>query len=341
MQTIPYIDLRSEGASLLTDHAERGRILLKASTHSFGLLSRIVGFVFLPVGDVLSHRWLRATKNPYLPELEEAARVLKVRGVYALNCIYEWGCTSGVYATENAPMLARVLDWPFPELGAQLVVAHQRGAAGEFFNATWPAVSGVFQAVAPGRFAASLNQAPMRRHPTGILLDWLRNRVRQQRSRALPPAHLLRKVFEEARTYEEARAMLCDTPICLPVIFTLSGIEPGQGCVIERLEESAFVREMHTGAVGSHVSAANHFTSHLNGAGWGWLPRADTSYGRACAAETTRPKDLRDLSWFVAPIANKLSRLVMQADAATGRFTLMGTHGIEPVTEVFHGGESL
>ena len=74
-----------------------------------------------------------------------------MRGVYALNLCYEWGCTSGAYAQEDSISLLRVLDWPFPALGKHMVVAHQSGAAGDFYHVTWPGIAGVFNAMAPGR----------------------------------------------------------------------------------------------------------------------------------------------------------------------------------------------
>jgi hypothetical protein len=65
----------------------------------------------------------------------------------------------------------RLLDWGFPKLGENLVVAHQSGPAGDFHNITWPGIAGIYQAVARGRFAAAINQAPMRRHGPGLATD--------------------------------------------------------------------------------------------------------------------------------------------------------------------------
>ena len=42
------------------------------------------------------------------------------------------------------------------------------------------------------------------------------------------------------------------SPLALPVIFALSGLEPDEGCIIERLETRAFVREIP-------AAAANHW----------------------------------------------------------------------------------
>jgi hypothetical protein len=42
----------------------------------------------------------------------------------------------------------------------------------------------------------------------------------------LPPAHLLRQVFEEAQSYAEAVERLCQTPVAVPVIYILAGVDP-------------------------------------------------------------------------------------------------------------------
>src|SRR5262249_42763485 len=149
-------------------------------------------------------------------------------GVIALNMCYEWGCTSGAFQVDDgAPWLARILDWPFPALGENTVVAHQKGPGGEFYNVTWPGVSGMFNGIAPGRVAAALNQAPMRRHRTGIFIDWARNRFFFNKQTALPPSHLLRHVFETAKDYAEAKKMLSETPLSIPVLYVLTGVKQG------------------------------------------------------------------------------------------------------------------
>jgi hypothetical protein len=59
-------------------------------------------------------------------------------------------------------------------------VAHRYGPAGEFFDVTWPGAVGTLTAVAPGRFAAAINQAPLfRRSQAEILrtVDYTRNLV--------------------------------------------------------------------------------------------------------------------------------------------------------------------
>ena len=70
------------------------------------------------------------THNPYLAEIDAMAEILGISGTHALNLSYEWGCTSGAFATGDSVTLLRLLDWPFPELGKHVMVIHQDGTAG-------------------------------------------------------------------------------------------------------------------------------------------------------------------------------------------------------------------
>lgn len=330
MERIPLIDLRGQTpVALLEAYPERARALVAAATNSFGAASRAASVLALPLGDRISRRWLAKTANPYTGEIDAIARRLGRSGAHVLNVCFEWGCTSGVWDTGESALLRRVLDWPFPRLGELVVVARQDGPAGEFLNITWPGANGSFHGLAPGRFAAAINQAPMRRHGMGYGGDWFANRVRAGRETGWPAAHLLRHVFETARDYAKARQMLCETPLAVPAIFILSGIAKGEGCVIERTEDALAVREMETG----RVCTANHFETDV--ARGRWQARPIDSAGRAACARALESTGADDLSWFVPPIANVNSRLVFNADAASGALTLMGTHGTRAVTETF------
>ena len=335
MTVIPSIDIRSGSlVDLAREHGEAAKALIAASRRTLGPLSEPIGHFALPAGDRVSRDWLAKTGNPYLPEIDAIAHHLNTPGVYALNICFEWGCTSAVYGLDGGPMLTRVLDWVFPHLGEAIVVARQRGPAGEFHNVTWPGMTGMFHGLATGRFAASLNQAPMRRHRLTYAGDWLRNRRLVFRANALPPEHLLRQTFEQARDYEDAKRRLCHTPVAIPVIYTLAGIREGEGCAIERTEEDFAIREMD----GDRVCAANQFDTILNVRG-GWRPRPIDSAGRAHRARAVPLASIDDrFGWFQPPVANSHSRVVLTADAAHGALRVMGTNGLQPVTETFRLG---
>ena len=298
----------------------------------FGPAAGLARTIALPVADRISRDWLARTNDPYVGEIHALAARLGIPGVYALNVVFEWGCTSGAFETESGIELRRVLDWGFPKLGENLIVARQSGSAGDFHNITWPGIVGVYQAVARGRFAAAINQAPMRRHGLGIGTDWLRNRFGVHRKGGMPPAFLLRQAFETARDFASAKEIMLKTPIAVPVIYTLVGTKPGEGCVIERVENDFALREI----AGDRVCAANHFLSHLNGYGKGWLPRSNDSGERARVADALPMHEIEtDFAWFAPPIANPKSRLALNANAATGVFALIGLAGTQRVTETF------
>ena len=187
---------------------------------------------------------------------------------------------------------------------------------------TWPGYSGVLQVMAPGRFSASLNQAPMR-NPTGFYyLDWAANRRRVWQMPHPTPAHLLRRVAEEAGDFSEARRMLCDEAISTPAIFTLAGISPDETAVIERTEVSARVRE-------ERAVAANHW----DGGGWPGQSRGEASLERAEIMRQTEAHLDPEFPWLTPPVLNENTRLVMVADAKAGHLIARGYEAAGPATE--------
>ncbi|MBV9420023.1 MAG: hypothetical protein JO348_09640 [Alphaproteobacteria bacterium] len=334
LPVIPFADIRGGSSlDLLKRFPDTARALARSAVSTFGFVSRAAGAVALPLGDRASRRWLEETDNTYRKEIDALAHYLGIRGVYFLNICFEWGCTSGVWRDASGPTMHRVLDWPFPHLGTFMVVAQQSGPAGDFYNMTWPGLAGSFQGLAPGRFAAAVNQAPMRMHRRGYAGDWIKNRRVWRGGKGMPAAHLLREVFETAPDYATARVRLSETRLAVPAIFILSGPRDGEGCIIERSEEEAATRPL---ADSASVCVANHFESRLAQHGHGWRPRPIDSHGRAAAARNLGERELaEEFGWFRPPIANAHSRLAFNANAATGHLALIGTDGAIPATQVF------
>lgn len=333
---IPLVDIRGGTAlDLLKLYPDTARSLVRAALNTHGFVSRAAGTLALPFGDRASRSWLHRAENPYLVEIDALAAVLGIRGVHFLNLCFEWGCTGGVWRSEGGPVMRRVLDWPFPDLGTHMVVAHQSGHAGDFYNITWPGLAGSFQGMAPGRFAVAINQAPMRKRGRGYAGDWLANRIRARAETGMPPAHLLRLVLESAADYAAAKRMLSERRLAVPVIFLLSGVRDGEGAIVERTETEAAVRPLD----GASVCVANHFETPIDRQGEGWRARPLDSLGRAAAARaSTLDGTDEDFAWFVPPIANVNSRLAFSANAATSALALIGTAGAEPTTRVFRLG---
>jgi hypothetical protein len=273
--------------------------------------------------DKVSRRWLAKWGNAHLGEIDAIAARLARPGAYFLSVSYEWACTCRVAPApgHRSARLVRVLDWRTPGLGRHCLAARVKAPAGRFVTLTWPGYTGVLTAMAPGRFAAALNQAPMRKAIGFYVLDWAVSRKRVWSMPHPTPAHLLRSVFETARTFAEARERLTGEPISTPAIFSLAGIRADETVVIERTETEARVH------AGPNV-AANHWQAP----GWRGRSRGMQSGERACMMHCIMPSLEPDFSWLAPPVLNPTTRIVMVADAAEGRLVAQGYENMKPAT---------
>ncbi len=164
---IPVVDIRVGGS---LQQAQEGAACARALRDDCLTFFPSATALALPTLDRLARRWLSRSRSPYVREIEGIAALLGFSGVWFLNGSYQWGCTAMARDEEGEPWLARTLDWPFPGLGRHVEIAHKWGATGDFYNVTWPGYVGTLTAMAPGRFAASINQAPLRRaHPASLV----------------------------------------------------------------------------------------------------------------------------------------------------------------------------
>lgn len=319
LPAIPVIETgRDFPLQTLMQHKARAHALLDVASGRYPARA-------LMALDTVSRAWLKRWNNPHLAEIDTIASVLDRPGAYFFSVNYEWGCTCRVAPSpdRSSARLVRVLDWMTPGLGRNLVAARVTGApAGPFVLLTWPGYTGVLQVMAPGRFSASLNQAPMRKAVGLFYVDWAANRRRVWAMPHPTPGHLLRTVSEEAQTFAQARQMLIERPISTPAIFSLAGIDPGETTVIERTEHDAKVRD------GAHV-AANHWEA----AGWYGHPRGQDSPGRARMMSGIAPDLDPRFPWLKSPILNDHTRLVMVADARLGQLVAQGYEKTGPATE--------
>ncbi|PKU25064.1 carcinine hydrolase/isopenicillin-N N-acyltransferase family protein [Telmatospirillum siberiense] len=316
MPEIPVIDIGTGGASALAKSCpEQVTELRLAMRRRFGALG-------LRLGDVATRSWLRRSENPFLAEFESLAELWNGAGVYILNAMSDFSSTSAAVTDHQGYFrLVRVVDWRVEGAGRNLVLARQRGAAGAFLALTWPGMVGVISAMAKGRFAAALNQPPQAIHRLGKRGDWLINRVELSRHGGLPADHLLRQVFETAPDFVTARQMLCDTPLAASAIFTLVGVKPGEGCVIERTRTEAAVRP-------GPAAAANH---------WCQMPLAGHAIGKDSAGRQRAMERLLNypparLTWLAPPVLNKDTRVAMVADPLAGTLVAQGWDRCEQVT---------
>jgi hypothetical protein len=285
----------------------------------------------LPALDILTRRWLTGSASPYVAEVESIAAAVPYSGVWFLNGSYCWGCTTLAREEAGVPWLVRTLDWPFAGLGRFLELARMCGPAGEFRSLTWPGYVGCLTALAPGRFAAALNQAPMWRrtkHPWLRPYDLALNALATWRISFVPPDHLLRDVFEHAASFGEARRRLESTPVARPVIYTLVGCAPGERCLIERTERGFATRSEETGAANDWLRSTPPWEARI---------RPDLLFTRSYeeAAENSRARRMQLAAWSGAsapggfdwvkpPVLNPYTRVAAEMCPATGTLRARG-----------------
>jgi hypothetical protein len=330
LPVIPVVDVRDGAAPLhARESAAQARALRDACLRFFPRAA----VPLIPALDWLSRRSLERSGSPYFGEVAEIAAALNdISGVWLLNASYQWGCTARAGEEDGVPWLVRTLDWPFRGLGHYTEIAHLRGACGEFFSVTWPGYVGVLTAMAPRRFAAALNQAPMWRRtrhrwlrPADYAAGVLRTTASANR---MPPDQLLRLAFETCRDFAEARRVLEATPVARPVIYTLIGFRSGERCVIERTETDFVTREDDTCAANDWVPCRP-----------GWEGRIGTrrflvsSFEDAAGFSRARRGSLaewsgllsdRNFGWVREPVLNPYTRLAVAMCPAAGILRAVG-----------------
>lgn len=334
LRRIPLLDARAEthpaAATAAARHADVQAILAIARRRHTAAGLRL--------GDALSRRWLARNATPLGAEIAAVARQIGRPGAHLLNLSYEWGCTCGVEAS-GEPVMLRVLDWQMDGLGEALCVIRQAGPAGEWWHIGWPGLAGTITALAPGRFAVAINQPPLPLTGlgaaarargfgfVGLASDWVASRPALWRSRALPPAHLLRMVCDTAPDFDAALAMLRDTPLAAPVAFTLAGTGPGEAACIERSPDGHALRRA------PRVAVANHWHGLGIPGAARWMESGARQAMMAGVVEAGLPPGL---AWLRPPVLNRGTRLAAVMRPASGRLSVAGFAGERPVTELLH-----
>jgi hypothetical protein len=344
LPAIPIVDVRDGGPPR---HAQQSVGEARALRDAcLGFFPR-PALPLVPALDHAARRWLAQSRSPYLAEIGQIAATLDFSGIWLLNASYQWGCTSRALLEDGVPWIMHTLDWPFRGLGRHVAVARMRGEAGEFFSATWPGYVGALTAMAPGRFAACINQAPMWRRTAHQWLrpfDFAANAVNIfARVRHIPPDQLLRQVFETCEDFSAARRVLETTPVARPVMFILVGCTAGERCIIERTETDFITREQELCCANDWVPSRPGWEGRISARRFLVSSFADAT------AHSARKRDALadwngfaaagDFDWVCPPVLNPYTRLAVAMSAATGTlrvvgYEIAGGEQPEPVTQV-------
>jgi acid ceramidase len=232
------IDLRNPPGDrwhLTPAQSQQARELLASYKKDLGLLPDAAEFLCDAARELV--------RSDHWSEIEALSRTLQVpvSDVALSNFYYDvlkvvLGCTAFAVDTGNGILHARNLDWwtENAALARYTTVSHfVGGPAGEFTTIGWPGFMGVFSGVAPGRFAITLNAV--------LSLE--------RAQPATPVVLVLRTVFEEAQTFDEALAILSSTPLPCDCLLLLSGTRSGELVVIERSPSRHAIRHSQSGFI--------------------------------------------------------------------------------------------
>lgn len=173
-----------------------------------------------------------------------AATGVDLRALLLGNATYDLvkfgiGCSAFAVDAPGGPLHGRNLDWYAPDnvLALEtLLCRFVNGPAGPFSTVGWPGFIGALSGCAPGRFSITLNAAfsadpPVPRQPVALLL---------------------RRIFEEERSFAGAVARLSREPIATDCLILIAGVRAGEMAVIERTPSRHAVRGPLRGAI--HVT---------------------------------------------------------------------------------------
>ena len=301
-------------------------LALRVGEQAYDLLATATAQVPQPVlrlADQVARRWLVRNNSPYLAEIAALAQRSREPGLYYLNVQYEWGCTTAAKLAigGQSAILLRALDWNIAGIGRFVVAAQIANPLGAWTSLTWPAFTGVLQAIAPGRFAAAINQPTSPRLIGLPAIDRFLSKREIWRSPHIQPIHLLRRVFETARDFAAALEMLETTPITTSTIFTLVGTKANETVVVERRPTVA--------RVFYDAYAVNEWRTPE------WQQGHHHAYkndARLAAIRLAHPH--WDFRWLTWPILNAETRVVMMADPSTGRLAAQGFEGERAATSI-------
>lgn len=279
----------------------------------------------LRMGDASGRLWMRRTRMPYAADVEYIAAAVRRPGVRTLNLSYEWGCSTMARDDgEGGVQMFRALDWAIPGMADKLVVARHAGPAGSYLHMAYPGFAGHLQGMAPGRFAAAINRAPFANRAwtrSGALLRSVGSFLHET---GAPPAFLLRRVFEECKDYKEALDVLTHTPLCVPALFTVAGVNPGEYAVVERLPRTF---KIHA----APAVVSNHW---LNPEWPGRDRRRHLSRERYDCMKAGYHDYKGAFDWLVPPVLNEDTRLAFEANPRKGTLRVQAFEGAQAVTRV-------
>jgi hypothetical protein len=133
---------------------------------------------------------------------------------------FHYACSSFSYNLKGAPVLARNLDWAWPEtLGHHTIIVRFRKRQHEYYAVTFPGFVGVLSAMSPGKWAITVNMAPQVISPKVV---------------KLPALMLTRRACDSSRSYNSLVKNILRMDTQTSFFVHIIGTRKTEHCVIEK-----------------------------------------------------------------------------------------------------------
>ncbi len=228
----------------------------EAVQRALALLGKIAeGFTprLAPLADVISAR----TDKRFQEQIEGLADRLGIdwRSLLLANISYDLeimrlGCSTCAIPTPDGPILARNLDWDFTDLLSRgsYLTRYLDGTELKYITAGWAGTVGVVTGMSAKGFALALNYVMC---PEKVDMQ-----------KGYPVLLFLRRVMEDANSFEEAVEMVSTETLMAPGLITIVGTENAQRVCVERSPSKSAQR---WGEEGKSLCATNDYCSLFDG----------------------------------------------------------------------------
>lgn len=185
----------------------------------------------------IAHMIAEKTGKRFQDEVEALGSKLGIswEAILLANVSYDlevmlMGCSTAAIPTPEGPVLARNLDWDFQDfLGrGSYLMRYMRKGKPEYMSAGWAGAVGAVTGMSPKGFSLALNCVI---GPEKVDI-----------TQGYPVLLFLRRVLEDAGSFEEAVTMVSTEHLMAPGLITIVGTNNDQRVCVERSQTSHFQR---------------------------------------------------------------------------------------------------
>jgi hypothetical protein len=166
----------------------------------------------------------------YVREIESVAKLVDISFSKLLLCNlsydisqyskYHYACSSFSFNLRGAPLLARTMDWVWPDtLGHHTIVVRFHKKKHQYYAITFPGFVGVLSVISPKKWAMTVNMAPQVISPK--VIKW-------------PALMLTRAACDNSKSYSSLVINIAKRDTQTSFFVHIIGIKKDEHCIIEK-----------------------------------------------------------------------------------------------------------